>query len=88
MKYAEYIKSLGFMTGQIDDIKEYVQENGGTMSAINDGSDIEIRLFFTNGINRKITIKKNKNKFHCEMKTGDKTFDSFESMMKYIGDET
>lgn len=88
MRYSDYINELGFLPSQIDDIKDFAVDNGGVMTAIINNGKKEVRMFFTNGENRKINISKTKNEFSCELKHETKKFKSFDSMMEFLNKET
>lgn len=88
MKYSDYIKELGFLPSEIDDLKEYTEGNGGIMSANSNDSSKEIRLFFTKGLTRKITIEKVKSNFNVSIKDQKKTFSKFKDLKQFLDEET
>jgi hypothetical protein len=87
-KYSDYIKELGFLPSEIDDLKEHTEENGGSLSVnLNDGKK-ELKLFFTKGQDRKIIVSKNGNKFVTEIRGDKKSFGSFKALLEFLNEET
>ena len=88
MSYTDYIKGLGFLPSNLDDLKEYAANNGGSLTIINNNNEKELRLFFTKGKDKKINIRKEKKSFVCELRNETRKFTSFEALLNYIEKDT
>lgn len=87
-KYENYIKSLGFLSNEVEKLAKHTRENGGVMSVYKDEEGSKAKLLFTTGIDSKIIIKKNKDQFSAEFHDGNKKFANFSDMADYLDQET
>jgi hypothetical protein len=87
-KYEDYIKSLGFLSNEVEALAKHARENGGVMSVYKDSEGSKAKLLFTTGIDNKIIIHKNKKQFSAEFHDGKKQFANFSDMTDYLDQET
>lgn len=87
-KYEDYIKSLGFLSNEVEKLAKHTRENGGVMSVYKDSEGSKAKLLFTQGKDNKIIISKTNNRFSAEFHDGKKDFNSFEDMTDYLNQET
>lgn len=87
-KYEDYIKSLGFLSSEVERLSKHARENGGVMSVYKDSEGSKAKLLFTTGIDNKIIIRKDNQKFSAEFHDGKKNFANFGDMADYLDQET
>ncbi len=87
-KYEDYIKSLGFLSNEVEKLAKHTRENGGVMSVYKDSEGSKCKLLFTQGLDNKIIINKKDNKFTAQFHDSKKSFSNFEDMTDYLDQET